>query len=90
MSIIIENYAKVRGVVKSVKVNPKLTGYHQIQLDLIDSKDIESFPNLAKADEGKVIKINIPSVEMVKKPLEKDQKITMIVRKDRGQVYFKK
>ena len=88
MSIIIENYAKVRGVVKSVKVNPKLSGYHQIQLDLIDTKDIESFPNLAKADEGKVIKVNIPSTDIEKKPLKKDQKLALVVRKERGQVYF--
>jgi hypothetical protein len=85
MSIIIENYAKVRGVVKSVKVNPKLSGYHQIHLDLID---IESFPNLAKADEGKVIKVNIPSTDIEKKPLKKDQKLALVVRKERGQVYF--
>lgn len=88
MSIIIENYAKVRGVVKSVRVNPKLSGYHQIQLDLIDTKDIESFPNLAKADEGKVIKVNIPSTDIEKKPLKKDQKLALVVRKERGQVYF--
>ena len=88
MSIIIENYAKVRGVVKSVRVNPKLSGYYQIQLDLIDTKDIESFPNLAKADEGKVIKVNIPSTDIEKKPLKKDQKLALVVRKERGQVYF--
>ena len=88
MSIIIENYAKVRGVVKSVKVNPKLSGYHHIHLDLIDTKDIESFPNLAKADEGKVIKVNIPSTDIEKKPLKKDQKLALVVRKERGQVYF--
>lgn len=64
---IIENYAYAEGVVRSITQNDKLPGYHQIELELRTSKNIGSFPNLAKADEGKTILVNIKNEDLEKK-----------------------
>ena len=88
MVTIIENYARVQGVVKSVKANDKVAGYHQIEFQLQESEDVQSYPNLAKADEGKVIKINLTNEQLKDHKPKRNQVFSTTVRKAKGLVYF--
>jgi len=90
MVTIIENYARVQGIVKSIKENAKVVGYHQIEFKLQESEDIQSFPNLAKADEGKVIKINLTSEQLKDHKPKRNQQFSTTVRKAKGLVYYMK
>lgn len=90
MVTIIENYAKVQGVVKSIKENTKMTGYHQIEFKLEETEDVRSFPNLAKVDEGKIIKINLTDEQLRDHKPKRNQKFSTTVRKFKGLVYFMK
>ncbi len=90
MVTIIENYAKVQGIVKSIKENTKIAGFHQIEFELQESKDVRSFPNLAKADEGKTIKINLTNEQLKDHKPKRNHKFSTTVRKAKGLVYYMK
>jgi len=87
---IIENYAYAEGIVRSIKQHDKLPGYHQIELELQGSKSIGSFPNLAKADEGKTILVNIKNEDLERKKIQVDQPFSSEIRKASPHVYFMK
>jgi hypothetical protein len=90
MAPIVENWAKVSGTVKSITDNPKMEGYKQITLSLKSSKEVGDFPNLAKADEGTDIVINVRAEEMDKADAVEGEHFAGTVRKAFGQIYFLK
>ena len=59
MSPVIENYANIKGRIIAVMDHPQLPGYQQLKVSLENSYPITGFPNLAAADEGADIFINI-------------------------------
>jgi len=87
---IIENYAYAEGIVRSIKQHDKLPGYHQIELELKTSKNIGTYPNLAKADEGKTILVNIKNENLGKQKIQIDQPFSCDIRKSSPHVYFMK
>ena len=87
---IIENYAHAEGIVRSIKQHDKLPGYHQIELELRTSKNIGSFPNLAKADEGKTVLVNIKDEDLKQHNIEIGQPFSREIRKFSPNVYFMK
>ena len=90
MAPIVENWAKVSGTVKSLTDHPTMEGYKQITLALKESKEVGEFPNLAKADEGTDILINVRAEDMDKADAAEGEHFTGTVRKAFGQVYFLK
>jgi hypothetical protein len=87
---IVENWAQIHGVVESIVENPKLSKYSLVNLDLKGSAPVGSFPNLARADEGKTIKMNVMTSELGTHGIRRGATISCIVRKAYGQVYFMK
>ena len=90
MAPIIENWAEVSGKVKSITDHPGMEGFKQITLSLKSSKDVGEFPNLARADEGTDILINVRSGDIDKAGAVEGEHFTGTVRKAFGQVYFLK
>ena len=90
MAPIVENWAEVSGTVTSINDNPKMEGYKQITLSLKSSKDVGEYPNLAKADEGTDILINVRTEAMNEAGAVEGKHFTGTVRKAFGQVYFLK
>ena len=90
MVTILENYAKVQGVVKSIKENAKIAGYHQMEFELQEAEEVKSYPNLAKADEGKIIKINLTNEQLKDHKPKRNHQFSTTVRKFKGLVYFMK
>jgi len=90
MSSIIENWAKVNGRIKSIDDHPTLKGYKQIQLALEKTGEVKDFPNLAKQDEGKTIRINLKAEQMESNKIKIKDPLNAIVRKAYGDVYFLK
>lgn len=88
MVSIIENWAAVEGVVLSVSENPALKDYILLELELKKTNNIESFPNLAKADEGNVIRINVRPGQLESNKIKPGDRLSCKVRKAFGQVYF--
>ena len=88
MVSIIENWASVEGIVRAIYDNPVLEGYLLLELELQKTNDVQSFPNLAKADEGNIIRINVRPDQLDDKHLEPGNSFTCNVRKAFGQVYF--
>lgn len=87
---IIENWAKIEGLVKNISENTDLDGYKTITIMLTNSKEVSSYPNLAKIDEGNLIKINIPEADYLTNKIEVNKKFTGTVRKAPKQIYFLK
>jgi hypothetical protein len=88
MVSIIENWASIEGVIVSLYENPDLQGFYIIELDLQRSEDEGGFPNLAKADEGKVIRINIRREQLETMDIKPGNPLRATVRKAYGQIYF--
>jgi hypothetical protein len=88
MVSIIENRASIEGVVLSISENPALKGYLLFELELKRSNEVESFPNLAKADEGNIIRINVRPDQLADKKIKPGDTFSCNVRKAFGQVYF--
>jgi hypothetical protein len=85
---IIENKAKVKGKVKTITENTSLQGYCQIKLQLQKSDEVKGYPNLAKADEGTLITINIRSSEIENQNIKPGSDFSATVKKVFGQKYF--
>ena len=90
MAPIIENWAIVSGTVESVCDHPEMEGFKQIRLRLKESKVVEGFPNLAQADEGQLIVINVRASDLDQANAEEGKDFNGTVRKAFGQVYFLK
>jgi hypothetical protein len=50
--------------------------------------EVENFPNLAKADEGTIITVNLRPEQLTENNLEKGSHLSATVRKAFGQQYF--
>jgi hypothetical protein len=85
---IIENRAKVEGTVKSVSENKGPDGYMQVEVDLKRSSDVEGYPNLAKADVGSKITVNVKKDDIAPHSFRPGKQFSSEVRKAFGQVYF--
>jgi hypothetical protein len=85
---IIENWSIIKVTFLKKKANLKLANFMQYSFKLTHADELEGFPNLAKADEGKKILVNIPlqMVDKVEQKIAKNDSI--IVRKAFGQEYF--
>ena len=88
MVTIIENWAEIEGTVKSILGNPALSEYTIVNLELAASAEVESFPNLARADEGSTIRINVRTADLEHHGILPGQKLRCVVRKAAGQMYF--
>jgi len=87
---IIENWAIINGTIKNVSDNPKLRGFTTLKVLLEKSTDVSPYPNLAKADEGSLISINIRTTNSDKEKLLPGMEFNGTVRKSIGQIYFSK
>jgi hypothetical protein len=85
---IIENWASIQGTVKSVIEAASPKGYLQVELDLEKSTDVENLPNLARADEGGTIRINVKPGQISAYDIKPGSRLEGKVRKAFGQVYF--
>jgi hypothetical protein len=85
---IIENKAKIKGTIKCIEKTSTPQGYCELQVKLEESDDVEGYPNLAKADEGSVILINLHSEEIAMRNLKEGESFHAIVKKVFGQKYF--
>jgi hypothetical protein len=88
MVTIIENKAKIEGKVKEIAENVSLQGFYEVQVQLQKSEDVKGYPNLAKADEGSLITINIRSEEISEQKIKPGSKFSAKVKKVFGQKYF--
>lgn len=87
---IVENWAKIEGIVKDISDNTDLKGYKILAIMLTTSKEVPAYPNLAKIDEGSLIKINIAEADYQTINPEVNKEFTGTVRKAPKQVYFLK
>lgn len=85
---IIENKAKIKGTITAIDKNSSIQDYCELKVRLDQSDDVEGYPNLAKADEGSVIQINLHSEEIAMRKLQEGESIHAIVKKVFGQKYF--
>jgi hypothetical protein len=85
---IIENKAMITGIINAINENNGPDGYSQIEVKLHNSDEVEGFPNLAKADEGSVITINVKPDQIAESNLEVGKNLSATVRKVFGQKYF--
>ncbi|MEO6313829.1 MAG: hypothetical protein ABIU63_10850 [Chitinophagaceae bacterium] len=86
MVAIIENYAGIEGKIVGMTDHPTREGYLQMKLALKKSKTVEGFPNLAQADEGTTIHINVKKEAADQLAVTKS--FSGVVRKAPGQEYF--
>ena len=86
MVSIVENYAAIKGKIVDLSDHPTRPGYLQMKVALKKSKDVEGFPNLAQADEGTTIAINVKKEEA--NNLEVKKTFSAVVKKAAGQEYF--
>lgn len=85
---IIENRALVTGTVKTISSEPDARGFYLITLELLNTEDLDSLPNLARADEGKDISIRMQQDKINENQLKPCTEISLAIRKAFGQVYF--
>jgi hypothetical protein len=85
---IIENKAKIEAAITDVDVDAGPQGYCQVKAKLQKSEEVEDFPNLAKADEGTIITVNLRPTQLTANNLEKGKQFSATVRKVFGQQYF--
>ncbi len=88
MVAIIENYAAIEGQVVTTTDHPRLPGYLQVKVALTKSAAIEGYPNLAAADEGNTISINIKKDAAGGHAFKTHAPFTATVKKAAGQEYF--
>lgn len=88
MVSIIENWASIQGEIKSVSSHPGSKGYLEVDLALKEALDIDGFPNLAKADEGNTIHINVKPEQLRLLNIKAGKPLCSKARKAFGQVYF--
>jgi len=88
MVSIIENYADIEGKIVEVTDHPTRPGYLQMKVALKKSKTVEGFPNLAQADEGTTIAINIRKDAAGTKAFHTANIFSGVVKKAAGQEYF--
>ena len=85
---IIENKARIEATITSIDKNGGPQGYCQLLAKLEKSKVVGSYPNLAKADEGTIITINLRPDQLSEDNLETGKHFKATVRKVFGQQYF--
>ncbi|MEO5999304.1 MAG: hypothetical protein ABIN89_21100 [Chitinophagaceae bacterium] len=85
---IIENWAFIQGIVKSVGNSGAPKGYVPITLELQNALDSEALPNLAKADEGSIINIQVKPEQIDKYAIRPGKSLSCKARKSTGQKYF--
>ena len=88
MVSIIENKAKIEGTVKAINENAGPQGYCQVEVELHKSNEVEGYPNLAKADEGSVITINVRPEQISECNIQVSCDLSAKVRKVFGQQYY--
>jgi hypothetical protein len=88
MVSIIENCANIKGKIVELSEHPTRPGYLQMKLALQKSEMVEGFPNLARADEGTTIAINVKKEEADIKKLQAKKSFSAVVKKAAGQEYF--
>ncbi len=80
------NQACIGGTVKGKCVGPE--GYLQLELQLASSDDVDSMPNMARADVGNIILVNYKQDQLPSCDTEEGKFINLTVRKAPGQQYF--
>lgn len=85
---IIENKSQIDGKIKSVHRDAGPPGFSQIEVLLNEAKDIADFPNLAKADKGSIITINVRNDQLKTLNIAPGNDLSTVVRKAFGQKYF--
>jgi hypothetical protein len=88
MVSIIENYANIKGKIVELTEHPTRPGYLQMKVALEKSKMVEGFPNLAQADEGTTIAINVKKEAADTEKLKAQKSFSAVVKKAAGQEYF--
>ncbi|MEJ7913840.1 MAG: hypothetical protein WKF70_11845 [Chitinophagaceae bacterium] len=87
MVSIVPNRSSIEGVVCSIQPNLDLKGYIVLELALSCSVNVEDYFNLAKADEGSIIRINVKA-DHLDSQLKPGDTFSGDIRKAPGHVYF--
>ncbi len=87
MVSIVPNSSSVEGVVCSIQPNLDLNGYFVLEVELTCSQDVEDYFNLAKSDEGSIIRINVKADSLYCQ-MKPGDIFSGKIRKAPGQVYF--
>ena len=85
---IIENKAKIEGKVNEIDKNAGPRGFCQVKVELQKSENVEDYPNLAKADEGSLITVNLRSEELSIYNITIGNNLCATVKKVFGQEYY--
>jgi hypothetical protein len=85
---VIENWCIIEGTVLSIKENMELPEYYIVEIQLDASSDVDTFPNLAKTDVGKIIFMNVRRTELESNHIALDAPIKCTARKSLKHVYF--
>jgi hypothetical protein len=86
MVAVIENRADIEGFIANVADHAGRPGYLRVTVIIKKAYNVKSYPNLARADEGGTIAINVRKEEAEKMVVDKE--FRGIVRKAGAQEYF--
>lgn len=85
---IIENKALIEAEVIGIDHVSKPKGYIRLTARLLKSSDMEGYPNLAQADEGSIIHINVRPDQFKDYKLKSGSRFSATVKKSLAQQYY--
>jgi len=88
MVSIIENRSLVSGTIISVAEEADARGFTDVIFKLAGAGDLAGYPNLAKEDEGKEIRLRMQKAYLERSGMKKGDTAELTVRKAFGQIYF--
>ena len=88
MVSIIENRAIISGKIVSVREKADARGFVEVVFQLAGAGNFEGYPNLAKDDEGKEIRVRMQKAYLERSGMKKGDTAELPVRKAFGQIYF--
>jgi hypothetical protein len=88
MVSIIENRSLISGTIVSVAEDADARGFAELIFELAGAGDLAGYPNLAKDDEGKEIRLRMQKAYLERSGMKKGDTAELIVRKAFRQVYF--
>ena len=88
MVSIIENRSFISGTIVSATEEADARGFVEIVFQLAGALNFEGYPNLAKDDEGKEIRVRMQKAYLERSGMKKGETAEFPVRKAFGQIYF--
>ena len=88
MVSIIENRSLIKGEIISVSADTDARGFTEVIFRLAGAGDLKGYPNLAKDDEGKEIRVKVQKAYLEHSGMKEGDTAEFSVRKAFGQIYF--